>query len=320
MAEERLERPPTPTLGPTTAAEAPGTLESLESLGLERHGLSQRALVWRRLRRHRLAMASLVVLGLMGLATALAGVLTSYGYADQNLLDTLAAPSAHHLMGTDTLGRDELSRLLYGGRVSLLVGIGVALSAGLVGTLAGAVAGFYGGRLDDAVMRLTDLFLSIPLIVILIVASRILGGGILDIVLVLSALFWMPLARIVRGTILSLKEKEFIEAARALGASNRRIIVRHLLPNAIGPIVVSVTLSVAQAILAESTLSFLGFGIQPPVPTWGNMLADGRSLMTVAGWLVWFPGMAILLTVLCVNFLGDGLRDALDPAQVRVRA
>jgi peptide/nickel transport system permease protein len=318
MAEEqRLERPPTPTLGPVAAAEVPGTLESL---GLEEHGLSQRALVWRRLRRHRLAMVSLVVLGLMGLATALAGVLTSYGYAEQNLLDTLAAPSARHLMGTDTLGRDELSRLLYGGRVSLLVGIGVALSAGLVGTLAGAVAGFYGGRLDDAVMRLTDLFLSIPLIVILIVASRILGGGILDIVLVLSAFFWMPLARIVRGTILSLKEKEFIEAARALGASNRRIIIRHLLPNAIGPIVVSVTLSVAQAILAESTLSFLGFGIQPPVPTWGNMLADGRSLMTVAGWLVWFPGMAILLTVLCVNFLGDGLRDGLDPAQVRVRA
>jgi peptide/nickel transport system permease protein len=184
----------------------------------------------------------------------------------------------------------------------------------------GAAAGFYGGRLDNAVMRLTDLFLSIPLLVLLIIASRATGGSIRDIVLVLSLALWMFLARIVRGLFLSLREKEFVEAARSIGASNRRIIFRHMLPNALGVIIVSITLTVAIAILTESLLSFLGFGIQPPTPTWGNMLEDGRPQMTYAAWLVWFPGLAILITVMCVNFLGDGLRDALDPTQRRVRA
>jgi peptide/nickel transport system permease protein len=170
------------------------------------------------------------------------------------------------------------------------------------------------------VMRITDLFLSIPLLVLLIIASRATGGHIQDIVLVLSLVLWMFLARIVRGLFLSLREKEFIEAARGVGASNKRIIFRHMLPNALGVMIVNVTLTVAIAILTESLLSFLGFGIQPPTPSWGNMLEDGRSLMTIAGWLVWFPGLAILITVLCVNFLGDGLRDALDPTQRRVRA
>jgi peptide/nickel transport system permease protein len=196
----------------------------------------------------------------------------------------------------------------------------VAFSSGILGTLIGAAAGYYGGRLDNIVMRITDLVLSIPLLVILIIASRVTSGGLLDIVLVLSLFLWTPLARIVRGLFMSLKEKEFIEAARMLGASNRRIIFRHLVPNSLGVIIVNVTLTVALAILTESLLSFLGFGIQPPTPSWGNMLEDGRGLMTLAGWLVWFPGLAILLTVLAVNFLGDGLRDALDPTQRRVRA
>jgi peptide/nickel transport system permease protein len=320
MPDGTFDHPPSPALSPvTTSAEAPATV-STEALGLEEHGLSQRTLAWRRFRRHKLAMASLAVLLLIALATALAGVIAPYRFSEQHLDAVLEGPGAKHLLGTDTLGRDEFSRLLYGGRVSLLVGLGVALSAGVLGTLIGAAAGFYGGRLDNIVMRITDLFLSIPLLVVLIIASRVTGGGTLDIVIVLALVLWMPLARIVRGLFLSLKEKEFIEAARMLGASNRRIIFRHLVPNSLGVIIVNVTLTVALAILTESLLSFLGFGIQPPTPSWGNMLEDGRGLMTLAGWLVWFPGLAILLTVLCVNFLGDGLRDAFDPTQRRVRA
>jgi peptide/nickel transport system permease protein len=313
-----IEHPPAPTLGPvSTPSGAPATLEAF---GLEEHALSQRTLAWRRFKRHRLAMASLVILILLGLASLFAPLLAPHDYAEQHLEETLLAPSTKYFMGTDTLGRDEFTRVLYGGRISLLVGIGVALSSGILGTLIGSAAGFYGGRLDNAMMRVTDFFLAIPLLVTLIVASRALGGSIIDIVVVLSLFAWMPLARIVRGVFLSLKEKEFVEAARALGASNWRIIARHLVPNALGVIIVNITLTVAIAILTESLLSFLGFGIQPPVPSWGNMLDDGRDLMTIAGWLVWFPGLMILITVLCVNFLGDGLRDALDPTQRRVRA
>src|SRR6266511_2410367 len=308
MPEGTVDHPPGSALIPVATPAGLEASPTIEALGLEEHGLSQRALVWRRFRRHKLAMASLVALLLIGLAVALAPVLTPYNF------------SAKHLLGTDQLGRDELTRLLYGGRVSLLVGLGVALVSAVVGTLAGAAAGYYGGRLDNFVMRLTDLFLSIPLLVLLIIASQATGGHILDIVLVVSLALWMFLARIVRGLFLSLREKEFVEAARAIGSSNARIIFRHMLPNALGVIIVNVTLTVAIAILTESLLSFLGFGIQPPTPTWGNMLEDGRSLMTIAGWLVWFPGLAILVTVLCVNFLGDGLRDALDPTQRRVRA
>src|SRR6266508_1422940 len=247
MPEGTVDHPPGSALIPVATPAGLEASPTVEALGLEEHGLSQRALVWRRFRRHKLAMASLVALLLIGLAVALAPVLTPYNFSDQHLDRILQGPSAKHLLGTDQLGRDELTRLLYGGRVSLLVGLGVALVSAVVGTLAGA-------------------------------------------------------------------------AARAIGSSNARIIFRHMLPNALGVIIVNVTLTVAIAILTESLLSFLGFGIQPPTPTWGNMLEDGRSLMTIAGWLVWFPGLAILVTVLCVNFLGDGLRDALDPTQRRVRA
>jgi peptide/nickel transport system permease protein len=320
MPDGTVDHQPGPVPTMTTTATGAEAAPTVEALGLEEHGLSQRTLMWRRFRRHKLAIASLVTLVVIGLATLLAGVLSPYEYSEQHLDQILQGPSAKHLLGTDQLGRDELTRLLYGGRVSLLVGLGVALVSGVVGTLVGVAAGFYGGRLDNAVMRLTDLFLSIPLLVLLIIASRATGGSIRDIVLVLSLALWMFLARIVRGLFLSLREKEFVEAARSIGASNRRIIFRHMLPNALGVIIVAVTLTVAIAILTESLLSFLGFGIQPPTPTWGNMLEDGRPQMTYAAWLVWFPGLAILITVMCVNFLGDGLRDALDPTQRRVRA
>src|SRR6266498_4066782 len=240
MPEGTVDHPPGSALIPVATPAGLEASPTVEALGLEEHGLSQRALVWRRFRRHKLAMASLVALLLIGLSVALAPVLTPYNFSDQHLDRILQGPSAKHLLGTDQLGRDELTRLLYGGRVSLLVGLGVALVSAVVGTLAGAAAGYYGGRLDNFVMRLTDLFLSIPLLVLLIIASQATGGHILDIVLVVSLALWMFLA---------LREKEFVEAARAIGSSNARIIFRHMLPNALGVIIVNVTLTVAIAIL-----------------------------------------------------------------------
>jgi peptide/nickel transport system permease protein len=277
--------------------------------------LTTRQLAWRRFKRHKLAIASTVVLILLALGTIFIAWISQYGFAQQNLFVRAKGPSAAHWFGTDLLGRDEFTRVMYGGRISLLVGLSVALSAGIIGAVVGAVAGYYGGWIDNVLMRVTDLFLSIPFLVILIIAANALGGSLFDIVVILAVFFWMPDARIVRGVFLSLKEKEFVESARASGASNGRIIFLHILPNSMGPIIVNMTLSVAAAILTESALSFLGFGIQPPTPTWGNLLNNATGYAQLYPWLVWFPGLAILITVLCVNFLGDGLRDALDPHQ-----
>jgi len=280
--------------------------------------MTQRQLAWRRFKRHKMAIASAVILLAVTLAAILADVVSRYEYSELDLQALTQGPSLQHFMGTDTLGRDEFTRVLYGGRISLLVGITVALSAGLIGTVIGSVAGYYGGWLDNLLMRVTDLFLAIPFLVTLVIASIALRETLptpWDIIVVLTLFFWMAEARIVRGLFLSLKEKEFVEAARSLGASNRRIIFLHILPNAMGPIIVGVTLAVAAAILTESALSFLGFGVQPPTPTWGNMLSEARNQITAAPWLLWFPGLMILLTALCVNFLGDGMRDALDPHQ-----
>jgi peptide/nickel transport system permease protein len=302
-----------------TLTEAPDDVEITEGEtgGLRRTEvvLTTRQLAWRRFKRHKLAIISLTILLMLGLLTLLVGVISQYSFSQQNLFKRVKGPTANHWFGTDQLGRDEFTRVLYGGRISLLVGLSVALSAGAVGAVVGAIAGYYGGWIDNILMRVTDLFLSIPFLVVLIIAANALGGSLFDIVLILSLLFWMPDARIVRGVFLSMKEKEFVEAARASGASSMRIIFNHMLPNALGPIIVNATLSVAAAILTESALSFLGFGVQPPTPTWGNLLNSSRQFTTLAPWLVWFPGLAILITVLCVNFLGDGLRDALDPHQ-----
>ena len=308
-----------PAVLPDADALATAHEQSVDALGLDAVRLSQRQLAWRKFRRHKLAMGAAVVLVLVALAVVLAPILAPKGYADQDLLKQLRRPGEGGVLGTDTLGRDQLSRLLYGGRVSIAIGVGVALLATLLGTVLGALAGYFGRWIDTLLMRVTDLFLSIPLLVVLIMMTKLLGGSVLDIVIVLSLFFWMPLARIVRGLFLSLKEKEFVEAARSIGAGSGRIILRHMLPNAFGPIIVNATLSVATAILAESALSFLGFGVQPPTPTWGNMLYESRNLITVAPWLTWFPGLCILVAVLAVNFVGDGLRDAFDPTQRRVR-
>jgi len=281
----------------------------------EERVLTTRQLAWRRFKRHKLAIGSSIVLLVLMLAVIFADVFSKYNFHQQIFADTLQGPSAKHWFGTDNLGRDQFIRDMYGGRISLLVCLSVAATAGTVGAVVGGLAGFYGGWLDNVLMRVTDLFLSVPFLVVLIIASKLLGGSVFDVVLLLAIIFWMPDARIVRGIFLSLKEKEYVEAARASGATNKRIIFYHIMPNALGPIIVNVTLLVAGAILTESALSFLGFGIVPPTPTWGNLLNDSQPFMLLAPWLVWFPGMMILITVLAVNFVGDGLRDALDPHQ-----
>jgi peptide/nickel transport system permease protein len=275
--------------------------------------LSTRQLAWRRFRRHKPAVVSAVVLILLALTTIVGPLVSKYNFHQIDLLNRSKGPSSAHWFGTDLLGRDEFVRVLYGGRISLAVGLAVAVSAGVIGGVVGGLAGYYGGWIDNIMMRVTDLFLSFPFLVILILASRIFGGSIMNVVILLTLFFWMADARIVRGVFLSMKEREFVEAARASGARDRRIIFYHMLPNAMGPIIVNVTLGVAAAILTESALSFLGFGIQPPTPSWGNLLNSAQDAAIISPWLVWFPGLMILATVLCVNYLGDGLRDALDP-------
>jgi peptide/nickel transport system permease protein len=248
----------------------------------------------------------------------------------QKLGEPTSGPSWSHWLGTDLLSRDSLSRVLHGGQVSLEVALGVAVLSTLIGVVIGAWAGFYRGWTDSLLMRFTDLWIALPAIPFLAVAVSIgtvdlgpLGeldlGGTFGMTLLLSLLLWGSIARVVRGATLALREREFIDAARAVGASNTRVIVRHVVPNCAGPIIVNATLIVAEAILIESTLSFLGFGIQPPTPSWGNLLTDAIASTEEHWWLTVFPGLAIFFTVLAVNFVGDGLRDALD-ARRQVRA
>ena len=272
--------------------------------------------VLRRFRRHRAAVLSAVVLAVVVACAALAEVIAPHGATEQHLDRILEPPGRDFLLGSDTLGRDNLSRILYGGRISLLVGGAVAVISGVVGTSVGLVAGYYGRWIEAVLMRLTDTMLALPGLMVVIIAARILGDGVWDVVIVLAGITWMIPARIVRGKVLALREREFVEAARALGLPNRRILVRHLLPNLAGEVMVSVSLTVAAAILAESTLSFLGLGVSATrTATWGNMLGGNEGFVIIAPWLVWAPGLAIVVTALCVNFVGDGLRDSLDPTQ-----
>jgi peptide/nickel transport system permease protein len=285
---------------------------------VERHG------PWKRFRKHKLALVGAVVLLLVTLTAVFAKFLAP---ADPNFIDQahwsgypLAPGVAGHLLGTDENGRDLLSRLMYGGQVSLTIAFFTVLMQLTIGTVVGALSGYYGGWIDYVLMRITDVFLSIPLLPLLLVLTAIVAAssnkaslGLGVIVVIIGALSWPGVARLVRASFLSLREKEFCEAARALGNRDGRIIFRHLLPNAIAPIIVQGTLSVANVIIVESALSFLGFGIQPPTASWGNMLANAESNMAIAPWVAIFPGLCILVTVLAINYLGDGLRDALDP-------
>jgi peptide/nickel transport system permease protein len=290
--------------------------------------LSLGQLTWRRFRRHRMALIGAIVLIFLFLYAFGGSLLASEKYANYN--DTsisMQPPSFAHPFGTDAIGRDIMARTIYGGQISLIIGLFAVMIETFFGILVGALAGYYGGVLDNILMRITEAMLNIPEIFLLIVMAKFFSGRIPDleimgrtfsgsvvvIVVIIGATSWMYLARIVRAEFLSLKENDFVLAARATGTSNTEIIFRHILPNSIAPIVVTATLGVANAILAEAYISFLGLGVQPPTATWGNMLDGANNYLDTAPWLWFFPGLLILLTVLSINFLGDGLRDALDP-------
>lgn len=268
---------------------------------------------WSQLKRHQLALLSIAVVTVMTLACFAAPIIAPYEFDAIDLANIRQAPSLAHPMGTDDLGRDLLTRVLYGGRVSIMIGIIAALFGTTVGTLFGALGGYYGGRIDNILMRITDVAYSIPTLPLLIVLSSYTQASGWGMALIIGLLSWMATARVVRGEVLGIRRMLYVDAARSLGASDMRIISQQVLPNALGPIVVSATLAVGYAIIIESSLSFLGLGVQPPTPTWGNLLMDAQSTMATKPWLTIFPGLAILLVVLAVNFIGDGLQDALDP-------
>ncbi|WP_210603706.1 ABC transporter permease [Brevibacterium oceani] len=276
--------------------------------------VGQWALFRRRFLRHRLAVTGLIVVAILVIVCFGAPWIAPFPENHQDLITGSTGPSTEHWLGTDELGRDFLSQLLYAGRISMSVGLGVGLLSTLVGVLLGSLAGYFGGWVDELIMRLVDLFLVVPPIAILALVLQGFGSSSATIVLALSALGWTVIARVARSQVLSLREKEFVDAAIVLGASPLRVIIRHMIPNLAGVIAVNVSLAVAAAIITESTLSFLGFGVQPPDSSWGNMLSQAAGLLgTPQVHLLLYPGLLILLTVLSVNFIGDGLRDALDP-------
>jgi peptide/nickel transport system permease protein len=300
---------PTPPTALSRAAQRQDTLYSI---------------AWRHFRRHKPALAGTFVLTLLVLGAIFIPVITNYDPGKTHILDKYLAPSLEHPMGTDGLGRDMFIRSMEGGRISLLVGLSAMLLAITFGTVVGALAGFYGGMVDNLLMRFADIMLTMPTLFIAIVLMQLLragvipflSAGIMPIVIVIAITRWMGVSRLVRASYLSIKQKEFIEAARCAGAKNWRLIVRHILPNAMSPIIVAATLSVGGAIITEAGLSFLGMGVQPPTPTWGNMLRNAQSEMDYAPWTAIFPGLFIFLTVISFNYIGDGLRDALDPHHV----
>ena len=290
-------------------------------------GLSPAAETWRRFRRHRLAVISIFVLAALIGGVLLGPFVWHVAIDDIDFAATLQGPSYTHPFGTDDLGQDLLARMIYGGRISLAVGFTAMMVATFVGVIVGALAGMSKGILDAALMWITDLFLSLPQLPLLLLviylfrdklkaALGLEGGVFVLVVAVISGLRWMPVARLVRAQFFSLREKEFVEAVRASGATRWWLVVRHILPNAIGPVIVAASIEVSAAIIAESTLSFLGLGFPPDVPTWGRLLFDAKDHLDVATHWALFPGAAIFLTVLSINFLGDGLRDALDPRRV----
>jgi peptide/nickel transport system permease protein len=274
--------------------------------------------IGRRFLRNRLAVVATVVLLLICGTALLAPVLIDHERVlDQKRTATFAAPSADAWFGRDELGRDAFARAVYGARISLAVGLVSALLATVIGVVLGTIAGYVGGWADAIIDRFTELVLTIPFLLLLILAASVMRPSVLSIILILGLFDWPILARLVRGEFISMRNREFVEAARALGCNNPRIIVRHILPNAIAPIIVSATLLVAIHITTEAVISFLGLGIQPPTPSWGNMLTQAQNYIISAPFLAIFPGLLILITVLCINLLGDGLRDAFDPRQKR---
>ena len=283
---------------------------------------------WHHFRRHRLAMGGMVVMGTIFVATLIGPWVWPIPYSHVDFVIGITGPSAAHPFGTDDLGHDIFARVLWGGRISIAVGVTAVLIAITLGTFVGAIAGFFGGQLDNTLMRFTDMFLSLPQLPLLLLIIYLFrdalrqimapeAGIFLLIVTIIGALTWMPTARLVRASFLSLKQKEFVEAARTVGASNNRIIWAHILPNVMSPILVSATIGVGAAIITESALSFLGLGFPPDVPSWGRLLYDAQNFMDIAPHWAIFPGLFVFLTVLSINYMGDGLRDALDPRRTQ---
>ena len=285
---------------------------------------SMSAGVWKRFRKHPGAIFGFVILFILAISAMLAP-LSPYDPEESEMSARYGPPSLSHPMGTDALGRDLLTRILYGGRISLTVGVLVVILSIMIGVPIGALAGYYGGKIDGLLMRLTDAFLSLPSFLVLILLSAILRevesplferNNVLTISLVIGVFAWTTFARLVRAAFLTLRETDFVSASRALGGSDLRIIVSHILPNAIGPIIVEATLEFGYAIIEESGLSFLGFGIQPPTPSWGNLLSNAQEHFVKYPWLAIFPGLMIFLSIISINYIGDGLRDAFDPYKV----
>jgi peptide/nickel transport system permease protein len=265
-----------------------------------------------------LNLVALVLIVLFALGAILAAVIAPYDPLVQALGSRLEPPSAGHWLGTDQLGRDIASRLLYGARISLFIGLVVVASAGLVGTVVGLVAGYVAGLVDEALMRLTEVFLAFPPLILAMAIAGALGPSLTNAIIAIAAVTWAVYARLVRGQVLSLRRREYVEAARSIGASGPRILIRHLLPNVLAPLLVQASFDMGAAIIAAAGLSFIGFGAQPPTPEWGVMISEGRNFISTEPWLSLFPGLAILLAVGAFNLLGDGLRDLFDPRLRRV--
>jgi oligopeptide transport system permease protein len=268
---------------------------------------------WRRLRKNRMAVAGAIILCFVVALSVVAPWFSPYSFEDQDTALGASSPSGAHWLGTDPLGRDLLTRILYGGRVSLLVGVAATSVSLLIGVLYGAIAGFAGGRLDSFMMRVVDVLYALPFTIFVIILMVFFGRNFILLFLAIGAVEWLTMARIVRSQVLSIREKEYIEAARVLGYSTSRIILRHVLPNTLGPVIVYVTLTIPQVMLVEAFLSFLGLGVQPPMSSWGILIREGVETMEEFPWLLLFPSIALSLTLFSLNFLGDGLRDALDP-------
>ena len=279
------------------------------------HSLWQDA--WHRLRKNKLALFGFVFVALLTLVSFLSPLIAPKSYREQNLALGATPPASEHWLGTDVLGRDLLSRILYGGRISISVGLCATVVSLIIGVLYGAISGYIGGKTDAFMMRIVDILYALPFTVFVILLMVIFGRNIILLFLAIGAVEWLTMARIVRGQVMSLRRQEFIEAAIALGLRKRRIILRHLIPNVLGPVIVYTTLTVPSVMLLEAFLSFLGFGVQPPMSSWGTLINDGAKSMEEYPWLLVFPGLAFSLTLFSLNFLGDGLRDALDPKAAR---
>jgi peptide/nickel transport system permease protein len=270
-------------------------------------------IIWKRFRKNKLSILGLAIILSLAIVALLAPIISPYEPTEIDVYNVLSPPSPEHPFGTDDLGRDLLSRMIWGSRVSLKVGFVAVAIAITIGTILGAIAGYYGGKIDAIIMRFVDIMLAFPTFFLILAVIAIVEPSISTIMIIIGITGWMDVARLVRAEFLTLKERDFVLAARAIGASDRRIIFRHILPNALSPVFVAATFGIAGAILIESGLSFLGLGVQPPDPSWGNILTSGKDNITVAWWLSLFPGLAILITVLSYNLVGEGLRDALDP-------